>query len=73
MKTKYAREGWNGPRFKRARLAEGRSVAWLAARTAVCVDTVNRYEADRTFPPHSWRDQAALALNLVRDDLGVPK
>jgi len=72
MKTTYARDGWNGPRFKRARKAEGRSVAWLAARTAVCVDTVNRYESDRTFPPHRWRDAAALVLNLERSDLGMP-
>lgn len=72
MKKKYPRDGWNGRAFRRARMDARRSVAWLAVRTGVCVDTVNSYESERTFPPHAWRDAAALALNLEREDLGLP-
>lgn len=73
MKKKYPRDGWNGRAFKRARQEQGRSAAWVAVRTGVCPDTVNAYESERNFPPHGWRDAAALALGLERADLGMPQ
>lgn len=76
-KTKYPRDGWNGRRFREMREARGdfaalqpRSVEWIAARTGVCADTIRGYETGRRFPPHRWRDAAALALRVDRGLLG---
>lgn len=72
VKIKYRRDGWKGRSFRRVREEIGRSREWVAMRTGVSLDTIRKYEADLVFPPHSWRDAAAVALGLVRADLGVP-
>ena len=73
MKTIYPRDGWDGRAFRRARNGAGRSVEWVGVHTGVTGETVRAYERGRRFPPHPWRDAAALALGLERVDLGLPE
>lgn len=70
-KTKTPKDGWCGKTFRRLREARGRNRTWVATETGVTEQSVYLYERDSTFPPHTWRDAAALALKLDRRLLGV--
>lgn len=72
MKTKYPRDGWDGRAFRRMRVRAQKNIEHVASATSVSFNTVRNYEANRSFPPHDWRDRAAIAIRCGRRSLGLP-
>jgi transcriptional regulator with XRE-family HTH domain len=72
-KLKYPQDGWSGAAFRRRREARDLSREYVAARTGISSRQLENYESDRVFPPHKWRDAAAVAIGTTRRSLGMPQ
>lgn len=72
-KKKYPQDGWSGAAFRRARERAQVTREYVAARTGISVRQLENYESDRVFPPHKWRDAAAVVVGSLRRSFGLPQ
>lgn len=71
-KTKYERDAWDGRFFRKVREKRELSRESVAAATGISVNTLRLYEDNSHYPPHDWRDKAAVAVRIRRRSLGEP-